>query len=447
MLRATTSGAALSSARQPPAPSGGTRKNLHRWHARISMSLGSHRSELSPPASDWDPQATPSWIKPLPARTYLQEISPMFRSLRVFVAWMLMALLTGDMSMACRWSCGMPCRPMRCYATCTAPPISYCCPGGSYAVREMPAPSAPRDAAPEPYTTRQPVIEEPASGVPEPAAQDDALVPPQTVEAPPLPPESESPPAPDVPAAPADAADVAVEAPEQPPQPAAEKESGQPPIPAAIADQPPERPMPQQPAAPQDAVDRTETPQPDVAETPQPPTPAVTDAPEEPDDAAQQPAEPKDDLFDSLLEPKATSDEAADLFGAPPSAEPMPEAPAEQMPAPEEGAPEEGVPEEPAPDEFDSLFDDSTRRAPEHSRGGLAAFHVVRHWVDNTGQYACDGRLLRLLDGEIRILKINGRTATVPLERLSQADLRYVAQAGTPRAGGQMAQADAATPR
>ena len=52
--------------------------------------------------------------------------------------------------------------------------------------------------------------------------------------------------------------------------------------------------------------------------------------------------------------------------------------------------------------------------------GGLAS-HSLRHWVDDTGTFSCQGRMLRMLDGKVQLLKDNGRTTTVPLARLSQS--------------------------
>jgi len=50
----------------------------------------------------------------------------------------------------------------------------------------------------------------------------------------------------------------------------------------------------------------------------------------------------------------------------------------------------------------------------------------LRQWTDNSGQFRVQGRLIQLLDGKVRLLKETGRTTTVPLERLSPADLTYV---------------------
>ena len=57
--------------------------------------------------------------------------------------------------------------------------------------------------------------------------------------------------------------------------------------------------------------------------------------------------------------------------------------------------------------------------------GGLAS-NEMRLWTDNTGNFSCRGRLVRFLDGQVRLLKDNGRTTTVPLARLSTGDLEFV---------------------
>ena len=50
----------------------------------------------------------------------------------------------------------------------------------------------------------------------------------------------------------------------------------------------------------------------------------------------------------------------------------------------------------------------------------------MRLWTDNTGSFTCHGRMVRFSDGQVRLLKDNGRTATVPLARLSTGDLEFV---------------------
>jgi hypothetical protein len=53
----------------------------------------------------------------------------------------------------------------------------------------------------------------------------------------------------------------------------------------------------------------------------------------------------------------------------------------------------------------------------------------LRNWVDDTGQFRVQARLVQVLDGRVRLLKTTGRTTTVPLTRLSPADRTYVAEA------------------
>lgn len=50
----------------------------------------------------------------------------------------------------------------------------------------------------------------------------------------------------------------------------------------------------------------------------------------------------------------------------------------------------------------------------------------MREWVDNTGTFNCQARLVRFLDGKVQLLKDNGRTTTVSLSRLSENDIRFV---------------------
>lgn len=170
---------------------------------------------------------------------------------------------------------------------------------------------------------------------------------------------------------------------------------------------------------------------------------------------AAPPAEGGEDLFGA---PPAEPSEGGDLFGpsAPaeaesvevmeeettqPAAQPTPPAesggfdnlfgtPAEE-PAAQPAAPvEEAKPaEEPAPTEekddssFEDLFGQADRILQE--TGGLAS-SGLRRWVDNTGEYSCQGRLIDVRDGQIRLMKDNGRTSTVPFERLSKADMDFV---------------------
>jgi hypothetical protein len=79
------------------------------------------------------------------------------------------------------------------------------------------------------------------------------------------------------------------------------------------------------------------------------------------------------------------------------------------------------------PEEKDSKADDIFGSSPSVLReaGGLAS-DEMRRWVDNTGNFSCHGRLVSFLDGQVRLMKDNGHTTTVPLARLSANDLRFV---------------------
>ena len=50
----------------------------------------------------------------------------------------------------------------------------------------------------------------------------------------------------------------------------------------------------------------------------------------------------------------------------------------------------------------------------------------MRQWVDDSGTFRVQGRLILILEGKVRLLKETGRTTTVPLQRLSEADRAYV---------------------
>jgi hypothetical protein len=101
--------------------------------------------------------------------------------------------------------------------------------------------------------------------------------------------------------------------------------------------------------------------------------------------------------------------------------------------------------EKPKTDEKDPLFG----AAPSilHEAGGLAS-NELRLWTDNTGTFTCHARLVRFNDGQVRLLKDNGHTTTVPLARLSTGDLEFVnRQASAQRAEvGKTAQAPVVMP-
>jgi hypothetical protein len=53
---------------------------------------------------------------------------------------------------------------------------------------------------------------------------------------------------------------------------------------------------------------------------------------------------------------------------------------------------------------------------------------TTRQWVDNTGTFRTEGRLIKIADDHIKLLKSNGKTCTVPMDRLSDEDSEYVRQ-------------------
>lgn len=245
-----------------------------------------------------------------------------------------------------------------------------------------------------------PQMHEPMTAPEPPAYQPPASVNKPNV-APALPPETAAPPIPTYSAPPATPAEVppAATVPDEE-MPAMSEPFGEP---SAM-----EPPAAETPAAEAPADDLFGAP----AESTAPP---ATEAP-----TATEPAAPaaEDDLFGApAAEPESTqtpptTEEAApadDLFGPPADeAAPPAEAPAEEVPA---------------TDTEDDLFGDagSILRQP----GGFASLEL-RRWKDNTGRHSCRGRLLRMYDGKVQLIKDNGRTSTVPLARLSVEDLAFV---------------------
>lgn len=55
----------------------------------------------------------------------------------------------------------------------------------------------------------------------------------------------------------------------------------------------------------------------------------------------------------------------------------------------------------------------------------------TRTWRDNTGEYTIDARLVDVVDGNVRLEKSDGSLIVVPLERLSDADRRYLQSLST----------------
>jgi hypothetical protein len=155
------------------------------------------------------------------------------------------------------------------------------------------------------------------------------------------------------------------------------------------------------------------------------PPPADTTPPAETDDmedlfggAGAETTLPADTAIPPMAEPAADEPAAVDLFGPTEPADTTPADPT-QPTTPAEETPADGE----TTDDASDLFGAS--QSILHEPGGLASSEM-RQWVDNTGKYSCRGRLVRFLDGKVRLLKDNGRTSTVPLYRLSVADLEFV---------------------
>ena len=57
---------------------------------------------------------------------------------------------------------------------------------------------------------------------------------------------------------------------------------------------------------------------------------------------------------------------------------------------------------------------------------GATVSRSVRTWMDNTGKYQTEAKLVHIAIDHIKLLKSNGKISTVPLRRLSVGDFDYV---------------------
>jgi hypothetical protein len=166
-------------------------------------------------------------------------------------------------------------------------------------------------------------------------------------------------------------------------------------------------------------------------------------------------AEPSvDDLFGTEApaeEAPAAEPSVDDLFGTEAPAE---EAPAEEPsvddlfgPADSDDAKTKETPTDEAAAEIDDIFgqhraiesESQVQAMPVSTAAGtievgatnshrVVSFEDTRSrtWVDNTGQFSTNGRLIEIQANAVRLLKDNGRTCTVSYERLCPADAAYV---------------------
>jgi len=138
--------------------------------------------------------------------------------------------------------------------------------------------------------------------------------------------------------------------------------------------------------------------------------------------------DPVDDLFGAPAKPAAPAPVAPVV--------PAPEAP--KAPAPSDDpfaplTPAPAAPAAPAPAPAKPVDDDPFKVSAE---GQLPS----RLWSDNTGTFEVEGRLIAIMPDHIRLLKSNGRTTTVPMRRLSEADAKYVEEAASRHGTGLIGQ-------
>jgi hypothetical protein len=177
----------------------------------------------------------------------------------------------------------------------------------------------------------------------------------------------------------------------------------------AAAEQPVSEPQAESEPVPEPAIE-----QPPVAEPPPAPEPRkIPNIFEEVEAAALESPPAR-----AVAEPAP----AEEPTGAEPVvADPAVEEPAVEEPAaPPEPAAEPEVPADPASAGAEPSAD-TARTAPVEPR---------RRWIDAAGAHATVGSLVDVRGDRVEILKANGRTITVPIDRLSDFDRDYVSEAG-----------------
>jgi hypothetical protein len=275
-------------------------------------------------------------------------------------------------------------------------------------------PVPPAEQAVQPASVDTPV--EPV--IPEPAAPDrekmdeqveNATAPGDTPVEPILP--EPQPPAPELPATPAEPVAPAEAVPEEP-QPAA------PAAPAEMLEEQAPPAAPEEPAEPNlfEEADASPVP-PAAAETVEP---APFEAPSAPAD--EPPATPDATADESA--PAAATEEAPmqDEAGADETAVPETDAEVPAEDAPVTPAESSEPPAEEAGEEVDP--------AADAAADPFSATEPARRWIDATGRYAVVGTLLAVRQATAEIRTADGRTVTVPLDRLSRHDREYAEQAG-----------------
>jgi hypothetical protein len=223
------------------------------------------------------------------------------------------------------------------------------------------------------------------------------------------------------------------------------------------------QPGPSAPAAP-----NTEGATPPSTSAPQPAEsiedifgePSTSDTQEAPQGTKEQDNKPAADSVEDLFgEPGAdaappNSESFEDLFGAtlqestaPSIAERAHQAPQDgtQEPVlPSESSSPTTIPDHPIPDQIARPSDSEGTTLVAHQPADASIERglpdlPMRNWTDNTGIYHTMARLVVIGSDSVRLLKDNGRFTTVPLRRLSKADLDYVKLHGTGSSSQQLA--------
>ena len=72
---------------------------------------------------------------------------------------------------------------------------------------------------------------------------------------------------------------------------------------------------------------------------------------------------------------------------------------------------------------------------PERPAGTPAKMETAtRTWTDSTGKFKVDAALVNVSDGKVNLRRSDGRTMSIPLERLSDADQAHVKELQQPAA-------------
>ncbi|NND99258.1 MAG: cytoskeleton assembly control protein, partial [Pirellulaceae bacterium] len=181
-----------------------------------------------------------------------------------------------------------------------------------------------------------------------------------------------------------------------------------------------EEPAPADDAAPADDSEPADEPEPagdsldDLFGAAAPAVEPATDPTEPADEAPATDA--VDDLFGAPASQPEESTSIDDLFGQ--HVEPSVESSVEELPAPLPPV------NEMVANEVEAGLQIVT--TPVLTSVDPLSDTRLRTWIDNTGQYRTDGRLIEINSDNVRLLKDTGRTCTVPNARMCPADAAYV---------------------